>query len=398
MAPDARIVSLKVGTADGGVDVSQVIAAIDWVVQHRHDHGLNIRVLNLSYGTNSTQTYDVDPLAVRGRAGLEEGHRRRRGRGQQRLPGRRRRTGARRPRLQPVRDRRRRLRLDGHARRSPTTRSAPTRRAPRCGPVQAARLRRARLAPPGPARPELVHRRGPTRGRARRPLLPRQRHERGRRDHLRRGRARPPEVPEDDPRPGQELLHRTTPSTCTARARSRRDAGEIDLGAMLTGHAAVEVHAAVPRSATGTGSLEARARPGSPDPRRRRPHRRAGHLRQAVRLGRDGEARGARATAGRAARGTAAPGRAAPGPATRWSGHPWSGNSWSGSSWSAAPGPATAGAATAGRGNTWSGSSWSGSTLERQQLVGLSWSSATWLGASWGEVSPPSGRAVAASR
>ena len=36
MAPDARIVSVKVGVADGGVDVSQVIAAIDWVVQHRY--------------------------------------------------------------------------------------------------------------------------------------------------------------------------------------------------------------------------------------------------------------------------------------------------------------------------------------------------------------------------
>ena len=35
MAPDARIVSVKVGVADGGTDVSQVIAAIDWVVQHR---------------------------------------------------------------------------------------------------------------------------------------------------------------------------------------------------------------------------------------------------------------------------------------------------------------------------------------------------------------------------
>jgi serine protease AprX len=63
MAPDARIVSLKVGTADGGTDVSQVIAAIDWVVQHAHDPGLNIRVLNLSYGTNSTQSYTIDPLA-----------------------------------------------------------------------------------------------------------------------------------------------------------------------------------------------------------------------------------------------------------------------------------------------------------------------------------------------
>ena len=54
---------VKVATADGGVDVSQVIAAIDWVVQHAHDNGLNIRVINLSYGTNSTQAYGVDPLA-----------------------------------------------------------------------------------------------------------------------------------------------------------------------------------------------------------------------------------------------------------------------------------------------------------------------------------------------
>src|SRR6266487_663812 len=63
MAPDARIVSLKVATADGGTDVTQVIAAIDWVVQHAHDPGLNIRVINLSYGTNSTQVYTLDPLA-----------------------------------------------------------------------------------------------------------------------------------------------------------------------------------------------------------------------------------------------------------------------------------------------------------------------------------------------
>ena len=63
VAPDARIVSVKVGAANGSVDVSQVIAAIDWVVQHRQDNGLNIRVLNLSYGTDSTQPYTVDPLA-----------------------------------------------------------------------------------------------------------------------------------------------------------------------------------------------------------------------------------------------------------------------------------------------------------------------------------------------
>ena len=63
VAPDARIVSLKVASADGGADVTQVIAAIDWVVQHAHDPGMNIRVINLSYGTNSTQAAGVDPLA-----------------------------------------------------------------------------------------------------------------------------------------------------------------------------------------------------------------------------------------------------------------------------------------------------------------------------------------------
>jgi serine protease AprX len=63
MAPDATIVSLKVADAHGATDVSQVIAAIDWVVQHRDDPGMNIRVLNLSYGTDAQQDSSVDPLA-----------------------------------------------------------------------------------------------------------------------------------------------------------------------------------------------------------------------------------------------------------------------------------------------------------------------------------------------
>jgi serine protease AprX len=63
VAPGARIVSLKVATADGGTDVSQVVAAIDWVVQHRRDNGLNIRIINLSYGTASSQSAGLDPLS-----------------------------------------------------------------------------------------------------------------------------------------------------------------------------------------------------------------------------------------------------------------------------------------------------------------------------------------------
>jgi serine protease AprX len=63
MAPGARIVNVKVGDFQGSTDVSQVIAAIDWVVQHRYDNGMNIRVINLSYGTDGGQTYALDPLA-----------------------------------------------------------------------------------------------------------------------------------------------------------------------------------------------------------------------------------------------------------------------------------------------------------------------------------------------
>jgi subtilisin family serine protease len=62
MAPDARIVSVKVADAMGAADVSQIIAAIDWVVQNKTTGGLNIRVLNLSFGTNTTSPYTIDPL------------------------------------------------------------------------------------------------------------------------------------------------------------------------------------------------------------------------------------------------------------------------------------------------------------------------------------------------
>jgi serine protease AprX len=63
IAPGANLISLKVATADGATDVSQVIAGIDWVVTHRNDTGLNIRVLNLSFGTESAQDPKLDPLS-----------------------------------------------------------------------------------------------------------------------------------------------------------------------------------------------------------------------------------------------------------------------------------------------------------------------------------------------
>jgi serine protease AprX len=62
IAPDANLVSVKVGANDGSVDVTQIIAAIDWTVEHRNDNGLNIRVINLSYGTDGIQDPMIDPM------------------------------------------------------------------------------------------------------------------------------------------------------------------------------------------------------------------------------------------------------------------------------------------------------------------------------------------------
>ncbi|MBK5268109.1 MAG: S8 family serine peptidase, partial [Acidimicrobiia bacterium] len=63
VAPGATILNVKVANGAGAADVSQVIAGIDWVVQHRNDQGMNIRVLNLSFGTDGIQDYVLDPLA-----------------------------------------------------------------------------------------------------------------------------------------------------------------------------------------------------------------------------------------------------------------------------------------------------------------------------------------------
>ena len=63
LAPGAKLTSIKVGTGTGAVDVSQVIAAVDWVVAHRNDDPANpIKVINLSYGSGGTPDTWNDPL------------------------------------------------------------------------------------------------------------------------------------------------------------------------------------------------------------------------------------------------------------------------------------------------------------------------------------------------
>ena len=59
-APAADLVSLKIAGRDGSADVSKVLAAIQWVVSFAPQY--NIKVLNLSLGTDSRVTYRIDPL------------------------------------------------------------------------------------------------------------------------------------------------------------------------------------------------------------------------------------------------------------------------------------------------------------------------------------------------
>jgi serine protease AprX len=65
VAPDAELESIKLATADGSTDVSQVIAALNWITEHQTaPDGNPVRVVNLSFGTDSVQPYQLDPLAA----------------------------------------------------------------------------------------------------------------------------------------------------------------------------------------------------------------------------------------------------------------------------------------------------------------------------------------------
>jgi serine protease AprX len=60
IAPEANLLSVKIAGRDGAADVSTLLAALQWVVSFKSAYG--IKVLNLSLGTNGTQTYRTDPL------------------------------------------------------------------------------------------------------------------------------------------------------------------------------------------------------------------------------------------------------------------------------------------------------------------------------------------------
>jgi serine protease AprX len=71
IAPASRLVVLKVLDATGRGRISDVIAALDYVVAHRIE--LNIRVANLSVATGVYESYNVDPLTVAAKRAVDAG-------------------------------------------------------------------------------------------------------------------------------------------------------------------------------------------------------------------------------------------------------------------------------------------------------------------------------------
>jgi serine protease AprX len=61
VAPAAKIVNVRVIQSDGTADLSSILAGIQWVVQNKKTY--NIRVMNLSFGADSTIPYRDDVLS-----------------------------------------------------------------------------------------------------------------------------------------------------------------------------------------------------------------------------------------------------------------------------------------------------------------------------------------------
>ncbi len=71
VAPNANIYDVKVLDANGVGQMSDVLAAIDWVIYHAKEY--NIRVMNLSLAADSTETWQTDPLARAARSAVAAG-------------------------------------------------------------------------------------------------------------------------------------------------------------------------------------------------------------------------------------------------------------------------------------------------------------------------------------
>jgi serine protease AprX len=71
LAPGSRLVVLKALNRSGQGRMSNVIAALDYAVQHRSE--FNIRLINLSVGASVYESYNSDPLTTATKAAVDAG-------------------------------------------------------------------------------------------------------------------------------------------------------------------------------------------------------------------------------------------------------------------------------------------------------------------------------------
>jgi serine protease AprX len=363
IAPDARIVSVKVGTADGGVDVSQVIAAINWVVQHKNDNGMNIRVINLSYGTNSLQGHGVDPLSFAVEQAWKKGIVVVVAAGNSGYQGHKNAPGLANPAYNPYV-----LAVGGSDSMGTATLVDDT-----VGDYSASALacsldcREPDFVAPG------SHIQGL---RVPNSYLDAQHPEGRRGDRYFRGSGTSQSAaitsgavalilqkyPKATPDQVKAYINKNALSM-TGSSNKLKGNGEINLTAMLAASPPTKNYAQTFTASTGTGSLE--------------DARGEDHLtRDGVVLEGEIDIFGKPWTATTA--GSTWSGGTWNG--STWSGASWSGSTWSGSTWSGASWSGASWSGSTWSGSTWSGASWSGSTWS-----GASWSGSTWSGASWAD-------------
>ncbi|MDP9386815.1 MAG: S8 family serine peptidase, partial [Actinomycetota bacterium] len=368
VAPGARLVNVKVGAADGSVDVSQVIAAIDWVVQHRNDNGMNIRVLNLSLGTDADQPYTLDPLAhaaeTAWRAGIvvvaAGGND---GRSVNRLAN---------PASDPfvlavgATDPNGTVATSDDAAASFSTKGNPRRHVDVLAPGKSVLSLRApgsfadTVSPGARVGDRLFRGTGTSQAAA-----------------ITSGAAAL--LLEQRPTLGPDQVKALLTSTATPVKGSRlmTGGGTINVERALAAPASDARQAFAP--STGTGSLEG-ARGSS---HLVEPATGAQLVGEQDIMGRpwDGERWAAAATAGSSWSGGTWNGSSWSG--SSWSGSSWSGSSWSGSSWSGSSWSGSSWSGSSWSGSSWSGSSWSGSSWSGSSWSGSSWSGSSWSGSSW---------------
>jgi serine protease AprX len=373
VAPDARILSVKVGTADGGVDVSQVIAAIDWVVQHKDDNGMHIRVLNISYGTDSNQSPSIDPLsyaaeqawkagivvvAAAGNTGYQTGY------------------GA--PGLADPASNPYVIAVGGY-----DTKGTATTRDDVVGPYSASGTGCATCR-----RPDFVAIGSHVQGLRVPNSYVDVNHPEGRLgDRYFRGSGTSEataitsgavalvlqKYPKLTPDQVKAFLRSSgdRPSFASSWSSTAAGKGELDMSSLATSSPTGWATQWFTPS-TGTGSLEAA---------RGTDHLTANGVVLTGEQDIFGQPFDSTAMAALEAAGSSWSGGVWNG--STWSGSSWSGSSWSGSTWSGSSWSGSSWSGSTWSGSSWSGSSWSGSTWSGSTWSGSSWSGSSWSGSSW---------------